>query len=85
MLTVEELRRCTRQALVLAGPAAGVALAVAGHAGELVVVQVGSGRALGVTGHATQQGVWVQHQAPLTLGTLVGLRPGAPRTCLVAL
>ena len=61
MLTVEELRRSARQALVLALPAAGVALAVAGLASELVVVQVGSGRAFGVTGHATQQGTWVQH------------------------
>lgn len=58
---------------------------MAGHAGELVIVQVGSGWARRVTGHATQQGVWVQHQAPLTLGTLVGLGPGAARTCLVAL
>lgn len=73
------------QTLVAAWPLAGVAVAVAAHAGEAVVVQVRPRRAVRVARHSAQQRVGVQHEAPLALGALVCLWAGAADARLVTL
>lgn len=73
-LTAQEGGGSAGQTLVAARPVAGVAVAVAAHAGEAVVVEVGPRRTVRVTRHSAQQRVGVQHQAPLALGALVRLR-----------
>lgn len=85
MLTVKEGGGGAGLALVAAWALAGVAVPVAAHAGEAVVVEVGPGRAARVARHAAQQRVGVQHEAPLALGALVRLWAGAADARLVAL
>lgn len=60
-------------------------MAVAAHAGEAVVVEVSPRRAVRLASHSAQHRVGVQHEAPLALGALVGLRAGAEDARLVAL
>lgn len=84
-LTAEEGGGGAGQTLVTAWTLAGVAEAVAAHAGEAVVVEVGPRRAVGVTRHPAQQRVGVQHQARPALGALVRLWAGAADARLVAL
>lgn len=67
------------------GALTGEAAAVAAGAGELVSVQVGPQGTLSVSGHTTQEGDGVQHQALFTGSALVRLRAPAPRTRLMAL
>lgn len=74
-----------RQAFVAGKALAGVAVAVAAHTCELVVMQEGPRRTVTVTGHAAQQGVRIQNQASFALGALVRVRTGAAHTRLVAL
>lgn len=85
VLTVKEGGGGAGLALVAAGPLAGVAVPVAAHAGELVAVEVGSRWAGRVPRHTAQQGVGVQHEAPLALAALIRLRAGAADARLVAL
>lgn len=85
MLTVKEGGGGAGLALIAAWALAGVAVPVAAHAGEAVVVEVGPGRAARVARHAAQQRVGVQHEAPLALGALVRLWAGAADARLVAL
>lgn len=61
------------------GPLTRETVTVAAGTGELVAVQVGPGGAVSVPRHSTQQGVWVENKAPLTLSALV--RRGAPAAC----
>lgn len=85
VLTVEEGGGGAGLALIAAWALAGVAVPVAAHAGEAVVVEVGPRRAARVARHAAQQRVGVQHEAPLALGALVRLWAGAAHAGLVAL
>lgn len=73
MLTVKVFGDGTGLAFIVARPFTRVTVPVATHAGELVVVQVGSWWAVRVTCHTTQQCVWIQHKSLLALGALVCL------------
>lgn len=83
-LTMKVFGEGTGLAFIAAGSLAGVTLSVTAHAGELVVVQVCSWRAVSIACHSTQQCVWIQHKSLLTMGALVGPGAGASHTGLVA-
>lgn len=85
LLTVEECGDGTGQACVFPWTLAGIAMAVASHASELVIVKVRPRWAVRVACHAAQQCVWIQHKSLLTLGALVCLRARAATAGLVAL
>ena len=84
-LTMKVFGDGTGLAFIVCRPLTRVTVPVATHAGELVVVQVGPRWAVRVTGHATQQCVWIQHQSLLALRALVCVWAGAAHTSLVAL
>lgn len=84
-LTMKEFGDRAGLAFTAARPLTRVAVPVATHAGELVIVKVRPRRAVRVTRHATQQRVWILHQSLLTLGALVCIWAEAGRTRLVAL
>lgn len=84
-LTMKEFGDRTGLAFTAARPLTRVAVAVATHAGELVIVKVRPWRAVRVARHAAQQRVWILHQSLLTLGALVCIRAEAGRTGLVTL
>lgn len=85
MLTVKVFGDGTGLAFIAAWPLTRVTVTVTTHAGELVIVQVGSGRAVCIARYATQQRVWVQDEASLTLSALVWGWAAAAHTSLVAL